>query len=100
MKDYLKEAIQELGMKITRIASSPANKILFDVDNGANFLEKGEAEMFHSVVAKLVYVSIRARMDLLLAVGFLCTRVSKSTTQDRTKLRRVLEYIHGWYHGS
>jgi hypothetical protein len=95
MKDYLKEAIQESGMKITRIASSPANKTLFDVDDGADLLEKGEAEMFHSVVAKLLYVSIRARMDLLLAVGFLCTRVSKSTTQDRTKLRRVLEYIHG-----
>jgi hypothetical protein len=45
------------------------------------------------VVAKLLYVSIRARPDLLLAIGFLCTRVSKSTKQDQTKLKRVLEYI-------
>jgi Reverse transcriptase (RNA-dependent DNA polymerase) len=34
---------------------------------------------FHSVVAKLLYVSLRARPDILLAVSFLCTRVSKST---------------------
>ena len=34
-------------------------------------------------------------MGLLLAFAFLCTRVSKSTTQDREKLRRLLEYIHG-----
>jgi hypothetical protein len=58
-------------------------------------LNKEEGEVFHSVVAKLLYISTRARMDLLLAVAFLCTRVSKSTEQDREKLRRVLEYIKG-----
>jgi hypothetical protein len=60
-----------------------------------NLLNKQDAEAFHRVVAKLLYVSTRARMDLLLAVGFLCTRVSKSTTQDQAKLKRLLEYIHG-----
>jgi hypothetical protein len=34
-------------------------------------------------------------MDLLLAVGFLCTRVSKSSVEDEAKLQRVLEYIKG-----
>ena len=34
-------------------------------------------------------------MDILLAVGFLCTRVSKSTTEDQRKLKRLLEYIKG-----
>ena len=58
-------------------------------------LDKGAAETFHRIVAKLLYVSIRARMDILLAIGFLCTRVSKSTRQDQSKLRRVLEYIKG-----
>ena len=40
-------------------------------------------------------MAIRARLDLLLAVGFLSTRVSKSTTQDQAKLKRLLEYIKG-----
>ena len=34
-------------------------------------------------------------MDILPAIGFLCTRVSRSTEQDQSKLRRVLEYIKG-----
>jgi len=95
MKEYLKEAIQESGMDITRVAATPARKNLFDVDEKSKTLGKLDSEVFHSVVAKLLYVSIRARMDILLAIGFLCTRVSKSTQQDRTKLKRVLEYIKG-----
>lgn len=34
-------------------------------------------------------------MDILLAVGFLCMRVSKSTVQEMAKLKRLLEYIRG-----
>jgi hypothetical protein len=64
-----------------------------------NLLNKQDAEAFHRVVAKLLYVSTRARMDLLLAVGFLCTRVSKSTTQDQAKLKRLLR-VHPWQYGS
>ena len=82
-------------MEITQEASTPAQKCLFEVDAKSPPLEKHEAEVFHSVVAKLLYVSIRARVGLLLAIGFLCTRVSKSTKQDQAKLRRVLEYING-----
>ena len=44
---------------------------------------------------KLLYVAMRARMDLLLAISFLSTRISKSTTEDKDKLKRVLEYIKG-----
>jgi hypothetical protein len=95
MKEYLKEALVESGMDITRSVATPALRDLFDVDNNSPLLERSEAESFHSVTAKLLYVSTRARVDLLLAIAFLCTRVSKSTKQDRDKLRRVLEYIHG-----
>jgi hypothetical protein len=51
--------------------------------------------VFHSIVDKLLYVSTRARMDILLTVVFLCTRVSKSTLEDKNKLRRLLQYIRG-----
>ena len=95
MKQYLQEALSESGMNITRSAATPALKDLFDVDEHSPLLERGDAESFHSVTAKLLYVSTRARVDLLLPIAFLCTRVSKSTAQDREKLLRVLEYIHG-----
>ena len=95
MKEYLKEAIIESGLEIMRFVATPARKNLFYVDDGAKLLCKQEAESFHKIVAKLLYVSIRARMDILLAVGFLCTRVSKRSTQDQAKLKRLLEYIRG-----
>ena len=95
MKEYLNKAIAESEMEITRTASSPATKSLSKVDESAKRLGTHESEVFHSVAAKLLYVSIRACVDLLLAIAFLCTRVSKSTLQDRAKLKRVLEYIKG-----
>ena len=95
MKSYLQEAIDECEMEIKREATTPARRTLFEVDESSTLLDKGASETFHRIVAKLLYVSIRARMDLLLSVGFLCTRVSKSTKQDQNKLRRVLEYIKG-----
>lgn len=37
-------------------------------------------------VAKLLYLSKRSRLDILTAVGFLCTRVTKVTAQDKLKV--------------
>ena len=91
MRQYLEEAIADSGLSVKRKANTPARKDLFDVDETAQRLTGERAERFHSVAAKLLYVSIRARMDILLPVVFLCTRVSKSTTQDESKLLRLLE---------
>ena len=96
MMEYLREAISESEMRIKQTtAPTSATKKLFEVDEKSPLLSKHEGEIFHSVAAKLLYVAIRTRMDLLLAVIFLCTRVSKCTEQDRRKLRRLLEYING-----
>jgi hypothetical protein len=95
MKDFLEEAITEPGLDISSHASTTATRTLFEVDEACELLGKEESEAFHSVVAKLLYVSLRARVDLLLAVAFLCTRASKSTRQDMSKLKRVLQYIKG-----
>ena len=95
MKQYLEEALAECGMDITREASNPAQKDLFDVDEKSPLLSKIAGVVFHSVCAKLLYVSLRARVDILLPIAFLCTRVAKSTIQDQSKLKRVLEYLKG-----
>jgi hypothetical protein len=95
MKSYLHEAIQESGMVIDRESATPATKTLFDVNETSSPLNKADSETFHSVVTKLLYVATRARMDILPAVSFLCTRVSKSTIEDQSKLKRLLEYIKG-----
>jgi hypothetical protein len=95
MKGYLEEAIEESKLSINKQAASPAKNNLFDIDEKSPLLSITDSETFHSIVAKLLYVSLRARPDILLAISFLCTRVSKPTMQDQTKLRRVLEYVKG-----
>ena len=52
-------------------------------------------DLFHHIVAKLLFVSKRARVDIDLTISFLCTRVSCSTNEDWEKLRRLLHYING-----
>jgi hypothetical protein len=95
MKEYLKEAIADSGMDTSRVAATPAKRDLFAMDDKSKHLEKKKGELFHSIVAKLLYVSKRARTDLQLAVAFLCTRVSCSTEQDWDKLVRLLQYLNG-----
>jgi hypothetical protein len=95
MRDYLMEAIDESGLDIQQIAATPARRTLFEVNAEAPALPKERSDSFWSVVMKLLYVAMRARMDLLLAISFLSTRISKSTTEDKDKLKRVLEYIKG-----
>lgn len=50
------------------------------------------------VVAKLLYLSKRARLDILTAVSFLCTRVTKATTEDKRKLEYLLGYLQAMKH--
>ena len=95
MEDYIKEAIQDFGEAISKKATSPATRDLFEIDQDSEKLNTTQNETFHSIVAKLLYVSIRGRPDIELAVAFLCTRVSCSTKQDWSKLRRLLEYLNG-----
>jgi len=93
MKDYLEESIEEFGEDIVESTTSPAQKSLFIVDPNSELLDKSRSKRFHSIIEKLFYVPNRARVDLKLVIVFLCTRVSKSTIQDWSKLKRVLLYI-------
>jgi hypothetical protein len=95
MKDFIKEAIAHFGEDITRSATTPAKRNLFEIKENGVPLTDADREIFHSVVAKLLYVSKRGRLDIQLPIAFLCTRVSCSTKQDWSKLKRTLEYLRG-----
>lgn len=90
MKDYIQEAIDAFGEPISGTVSSVATKKLFDVNDQVVPLPEKQQDIFHLVVAKLLWVMKRGRPDIELAISFLCTRVSKPTSEDWYKLRRVL----------
>jgi hypothetical protein len=74
---------------------TPGTEMLFSITEDLPLLNNDTTEEFNSRVAKLLYLALRARPDLLTAVSFLTTRVSKPTQEDWGKLERVLMYFNG-----
>ena len=93
MDDYIKECIEVFGGDKIKNRRTPAGHDLFDVDMNAEGLSKHESDVFHHIVAKLLFVAKRARLDIEPTISFLCTRVAKSTVQDWKKLGRLLGYL-------
>ena len=82
MKDYLEEALQAYGEPINSSATTPANRNLHVIDENAELLPNEKAERFHHIVAKLLHVAKRARLDIEPTIAFLYRRVQKPTSQD------------------
>ena len=80
------------GQDVEKIVTSPAQKNLREVNPDCKPLSPDKADLFHSIVAKLLWIIKRSRPDLETAVSFLCTRVSKSDEDDWKNLRRVIAF--------
>jgi hypothetical protein len=63
-------AKQLLEGKNCKEAPSPSTKRTFEVDEGSPLLGDKEKKYFHSTVAKLLFMAIRARPNLLTMVSF------------------------------
>ena len=64
MKEFLKGAIDDFSEDILRNAATPAKRDLFELTLGAKRLDKTRAELFHSIVAKLLYVCIEKQLQV------------------------------------
>ena len=95
MKIYLKDCIINFPEEISIAAKTPATKSLIKVDNDLAPLCEQQNEIFHSIIQKLLYVTKRARIDLQVAIGFLCTLVRLPDKNDWKKLKRTLQYVYG-----
>jgi histone deacetylase 1/2 len=95
MNKYITEVLKFTEIK--GCVATPATTDLYSIV-ASDPLDSDKREYFHSVVAKLLYLSKRVRPDLLTAVGFLAKRVTVSTKMDSVKLERVLRYLNGTSH--
>ena len=92
MIDYVKEMLEEFPQDLNGKSATVANEKLFDTTRGKP-LGPMKAEAFHAMVAKALFLTMRARPDIRLAVAFLCTRVKESTTYDWFKLVRMMDFL-------
>jgi len=84
MKEYIRKLLDEVRYDMGGTAKMPAENHLFNVNDGAKKMTHDKAELFHHVVAKLLYLCRRTRQDIQTAAAFLCTRV-KCLDEDNFK---------------
>jgi hypothetical protein len=96
MKKYIASCVKELRKdepdEKIRLVNTPATNFLFRTRDTQK-LSKKRARIFHSFVAKLLFVVKRARPDILLAISFLKSRVKYPDIDDWGKLIRVIGYL-------
>ena len=78
MLDYIEETLkmfEKVAPKDSGTKSSAAPKDLFITNEKCDKLEPDMKETFHSLVAKILFATKRARPDTGTAISFLTTRV-------------------------
>jgi hypothetical protein len=75
--------------------TSAATDNLFVANEDCGKLSNEAAAAFHTIAAKTLYVTKRARPDISLAIAFLTTRVRSPNIEDWEKLRHLMEYLRG-----
>jgi Reverse transcriptase (RNA-dependent DNA polymerase) len=97
MIDYIKKMLETLPEDMAGEAATPAANHLFEVhpESESMQLDKETGDLFHTNVAKLLFLCKRARPDIQTAVAFLCTRVKAPDSDDYKKLARVMKYLRG-----
>ena len=94
MYDFLKKLFDKLPNDMIGFKRTAAPEYLFKTDDEhATKLKKNIAELFHTIVATVLYLSLRNRADIQLAVGFLCTRVKSPDEHDYKKLTHLMMYL-------
>jgi hypothetical protein len=96
MSFYVKQLLEDAKEKMNLVVyASPGAKETFVANDEEKRLQENRRVFFHSTVAKLLYLSKRARPDILTVVTYLHTRVQNATVEDEKKLVRVLGYLAG-----
>ena len=93
MDDYVSELLDATPTDMAGTAITPAAEYLYTVNPEATPLEPQQADAFHTMTAKLLFLCKRARPDLQPAVAFLTTRVRGPDIDDQKKLARVIRYL-------
>ena len=60
IENYIKQLLEEAPYDMEGIAKTPATCHLFNINDGAKKLPEERAQLFHHIVAKLLYLCQRA----------------------------------------
>jgi hypothetical protein len=82
---------QIVGKSHSKTSAAPDN--LFVVNEDCEKLSDEAAAAFHTIVARTLYVTKRARPEIYLGIAFLTIRVRSPDIDDWEKLCHLIEYL-------
>ena len=93
---YAEQMFNEFPIKFDEkdIAVTPAANDLLSIGKGEK-LNGEKREVFHTFVAKGLFLSKRARLDIAPTISVLSTRVRDPIENDWKKLVRMMKYLNG-----
>ena len=94
MRDYINSIIEEGPTSSRGHANTPVATNLFEINTNSPYLNKDAKDLFHHLVAKLLFLCKRVRPDIHTAVAFLTTKVKQPTEDDQSALDRVIKYLN------
>jgi hypothetical protein len=77
----------------SKTSAAPDN--FFVVNEDCKELSNEAAAAFHTIVAKTLYVTKKARLNISLAIAFLTMQVRSPNIEDWEKLCQLMEYLRG-----
>ena len=92
VKEYISNLLNEVPYDMKGIIKTPAANHLFNVNDSARKLAEERAQLFHHIVAILLYLYRRTQQDIQTAMAFLCTRVKLPDKDNYKRLTRVIQY--------
>ena len=89
MTKYVEDMLHDFPIKLkeTQVATTPASKKIF-IGGVGKLIEKTRSEIFHTFMAKGLFLSKRARPDIQQDIAVLTTRVRAPNKADWQKLMR------------
>jgi hypothetical protein len=96
MIEYVSEMLKHFPQtfKENEVATTNASDTLFNEGQGRK-LHQERADMYHTMVAKALFLCKRARPDIQQTIAVLCTRVKEPNEADWNKLVRLMKYLNG-----
>ena len=92
---YVKELVEEAPEDMSGGTKTPIGNHLFTTNPDCDKLPENTAQVFHHIIAKLLYLCRRTQQDIQMTVAFLCTRVKNPDNDDYKKLTWVIQYLRG-----
>ncbi|CAJ1968219.1 unnamed protein product [Cylindrotheca closterium] len=94
MDNYVKNMLEDFPIKFNKDSKqeTPAGNDLLEAGKG-KLLNAEYRQIFHTTVARGLYVSKRARLDIHPTITILASRVQEPTESDWKKCVRMMQYL-------